>query len=379
MLKSFKPESRPATIATTMSKISGEEYTILELSSAEGPVYRKIKRIPVRDARFDEIPLIDVSGMFSSDLDDRNAVAQSIHNAATNNGFFYIKNHGISSSTIRTAYESSLEFFRQAVEVKELVNAKRSPTFNGWKPPQTQRINAAESIDVRETFSLRYNPMYDPDVCDEMDSIPAEVRSCMTMDDFCWQRTSNLPHFKDGVIEYWRATLSLAKQLTRAFALALSLPEDFFDAKIKYPDAGVAINYYPTISPTTSSEEQVSIGSHTDFQLFTILWQDSVGGLQVLNRDGQWLNAAPIEGTFVVNIADYLQRITNDIYVSTVHRARNLSGKERISMPLFFGFGLNEKCGVLESCVGEGRPARYEEISCKDWVKLRVKAMHDTS
>lgn len=162
------------------------------------------------------------------------------------------------------------------------------------------------------------------------------------------------------------------------FVLALSLPENYFDAKTKYPDAGVAMNYYTTISLITLEEEQVSIGSHTNFQLFAILWQDSNGGLQVLNRDGQWLNAAPIEGTFVVNIADFLQRITNDIYVSTVHRARNLSGKERISMPLFFEFGLNEKCGVLESCVCEERPARYEEISCKDWIELRVKAMHDT-
>jgi isopenicillin N synthase-like dioxygenase len=358
------------------------EYTTLKLSSAEGPVYRKIKNKPVRDARLDEIPLIDVSDMFSDSLDDRKIVAKSIHDASTNNGFFYIMNHRVSKSIIDSASESSLEFFRQSEYLKELVNANRSPTFNGWKPPKTQHINTAESIDVRETFSFRYNPKYDPSLRNELNSIPPEVQSCMAMDDFCWEQTSNLPHFKEQAIEYWRATLSLAKQLTRSFALALSLPETYFDAKIKYPDAGVAINYYPTISISSSfsnnEKEQVSIGSHTDFQLFTILWQDCNGGLQVLNKDGEWLNAAPIEGTFVVNIGDYLQRITNDLYVSTVHRVKNLSGKERISMPLFFGFGLNERCGVLESCINEERPARYEEISCKEWVELRAKAMHTT-
>jgi isopenicillin N synthase-like dioxygenase len=362
-----------------LSETSSEGYTILKLSSAEGLVFRKIKRTPLRDAREDEIPLIDVSGMFSHLLEDRTAVARSIHEAATNNGFFYIKNHRVPSSVIESAHQASLEFFRQPEQLKELVNAKRSPTFNGWKPPRTQRINATESIDVRETWSFRYNPKYDPVVCNELDSMPAEVRDCMTMDEFCWEQTSNLPHFKTGAIEYWRATLTLARSLTRSFALALSLPEGYFDAKIKYPDAGIAINYYPSIRSSTCTEEQVSIGSHTDFQLFTILWQDTNGGLQVLNRDGEWLNAAPIEGTFVVNIGDYLQRITNDRYVSTVHRARNLSGKERISMPLFFGFGLNERCGVLESCVSNDRPARYEEISCKEWVELRVKAMHTTN
>lgn len=362
----------------TMSKTSTEEYTTLKLSSAKGPVYRKIKKAPVRNARLDEIPIIDVAGMFSSSLEDRKAVAQAIHEAATNNGFFYIKNHEVAPSVIDSAYVSSLQFFRQGEEVKEKVNANLSPGFTGWKPPNTQRINSAESIDVRESFSIRYNPKYDPAVCGDLEAIPPEARSCMTEDEFCWEQTSNLPQFKTSAMEYWRATLYLAKKLTRSFALALSLPEDAFDSKIKYPDAGVGINYYPTIPVSPTISDQVSIGSHTDFQLFTILWQDSAGGLQVLNKDGEWLNAAPIEGTFVVNIGDYLQRITNDRYVSTVHRARNLSGKERVSMPMFFGFGLNERCGVLESCVSEERPARYEEISCREWVELRVRAMHTT-
>lgn len=90
----------------------------------------------------------------------------------------------------------------------------------------------------------------------------------------------------------------------------------------------------------------------------------------------RWVHAPPIDGTFVVNFADYFQRITNDNYVSTVHRAQNYSGKERISMPFFFGFNRNESCGVLDSCIEEGEKARYEEISCDDWVRKRVEAMH---
>jgi isopenicillin N synthase-like dioxygenase len=85
-----------------------------------------------------------------------------------------------------------------------------------------------------------------------------------------------------------------------------------------------------------------------------------------------------IEGTFVINIADYLQRISNDKYVSTVHRAKNLSGRERISMLLFFRVNLNETCGVLPSCWGEENPKRYEEISCREYVALRVRKMHET-
>ena len=352
---------------------------ILRLSSAEGPVYRHIRRKPLRDARPDEIPLIDVSGIFSTSIQDRKYVADQIHLAATTSGFFYIKNHGVPASTIDAAHRASLEFFRQPNEIKQVANANLSTSLNGWKPGNTQRINATESIDVRETFSFRYNPKYDPRVSAKLDEIPEDVRKFLITDDFCWEKTSNVAQFKESVIDYWRASLNLARELTQTFALALSLPEEYFDTKISYPDAGIAINYYPPLSARKEDDaEEVSIGSHTDFQFFTVLWQDKNGGLQVLNREGEWINAAPIEDTFVVNIGDYLQRITNDRYISTVHRARNTSGKERISMPLFFGFNLNETCGVLPSCVDEEHPAKYKPISCRDWVELRVKAMHDT-
>ncbi|KAJ1547508.1 hypothetical protein HK405_005664, partial [Cladochytrium tenue] len=143
--------------------------------------------------------------------------------------------------------------------------------------------------------------------------------------EFVWDSTSNLPELKEFVIAYWRACLRFARSLIRAFALSLDLPEDFFDSRFKYPDANLTCNYYPSLEakPPTSAQErlEVSIGSHTDFQLFTLLWQDEVGGLQVLNRQGQWINAKPIEGTLVVNIADYMQRITND---RDVQRAREL-------------------------------------------------------
>ncbi|KKY18784.1 putative 2og-fe oxygenase family protein [Phaeomoniella chlamydospora] len=364
--------------AETVAEPSAE-YTQLRLASANGPVYRSVKRTPLRDALPSEIPLIDVSGIFSDSFTERKAVADQVHAAATNNGFFYIKSHGIPSDVTESAYQACLDFFRQPSSIKNMANAQNSQFYNGWKPPQSQRINDVESIDVRETFSWTYNPRYDPAVTD-VSAIPPNISECLRVEETHWEATSNVPHFKASIVQYWQSCLSLARALVHTFALSLSLPESYLDSKFTHPDAALALNYYPPIPEplTQSSEEQVSIGSHTDFQLFTILWQDRAGGLQVLNRDGQWINAKPIDGTFVVNIGDYLQRITNDKYVSTVHRAQNRSGGERVSMPFFFGFNLNEKCGVLESCCGKDDPPKYEEVSCKEWVERRVRAMHRT-
>ncbi|CAJ2501319.1 Uu.00g041720.m01.CDS01 [Anthostomella pinea] len=373
----------PTTATETISANDDTSMTRLRLSSGNGPVYRAVSKAPLREAYPSEIPIIDVSGIFSGPESDRMSVASQIRDAATNNGFFYIKNHGIPTEVTDWAYETLLEFFRQSAKIKERANVSQSRYYNGYKPPKSQRINPFESVDVRETFSWTYDPRYDPSVPDPA-AIPPHIAKYLRCEDFQWEATANLPHLKEAIVAYWRACLSLARALVRAFALSLDLPEDSFLEKFTHPDAALALNYYPPIPvpETTSSSEngetQVSIGSHTDFQLFTILWQDDNGGLQVLNRQGQWINAKPIPGTFVVNIADYMARITNDRYVSTVHRAQNWSGRERISMPFFFGFNLNESCGVLDSCLAEGEERKYEEISCEDWVQRRAKAMHTT-
>ncbi|KAK8126840.1 uncharacterized protein PG998_002599 [Apiospora kogelbergensis] len=360
--------------------------TQLLISSGNGPVARTVLQTPLRDAEPSEIPVIDVSSLCTeSSLTDRQAVARQIRDAATNTGFFYISGHRIPAPTTAAAHAAVLDFFRQPVDVKMRASIDQSRRFNGYKPAASQRINPFESVDVRESFSWAYDPRFDPAVAD-VTQIPPEAAAHLAPEDFPWEATANLPQFRAAVVEYWRACLGLARALIRAFALALELDEHFFDDKVTYPDAVLAMNYYPPIPKPAGdaavgraqSEQEVSIGSHTDFQLFTILWQDDNGGLQVLNRQGQWINAKPIEGTLVVNIADYLQRITNDRYISTVHRAQNWSGRERVSMPFFVGFNWNESCGVLDSCVAEGEKKRYEEISCAEWVKRRANAMYKT-
>ncbi|KAI8246174.1 2-oxoglutarate-Fe(II) type oxidoreductase hxnY [Colletotrichum sp. SAR 10_99] len=273
--------------------VSEPETTLLRFASGNGPVTRRILRKPLRDALPTEIPLIDISPSFSDDNASRKLVAQHIRQAATSSGFFYISNHGIDASVTDAAHEACLEYFRQEEEAKMRSWVGKSRYFNGYKPPGSQRINKSESVDVRETFSWTYDPRHDPDISD-VESIPDDAKRFLRIEDFHWEGASNKPQFKSSIIRYWQSCLKLARVLVRAFALSLDLPEDYFDAKFAYPDAALALNYYPPLSKALNgapadTDAKVSIGSHTDFQLFTILWQDAVGGLQVLNRQGQWI------------------------------------------------------------------------------------------
>ncbi|KAL8907438.1 MAG: hypothetical protein Q9207_001408 [Kuettlingeria erythrocarpa] len=235
---------------TTLSVGNDSEIMELRLASGNGPVTLSVLRTPARDALPSEIPVIDISPIFSSSLDKRKAVARQIHDAA-----------------------------------------------------------------------VRYDPDLDSTIKDPA-SIPEEAAQYIGRGTPTFENTEQVPHFEDNLKRHYQSCLALAWALTRAFALSLDFPEDAFDSKVQYPDASMQVNFYPPIakgSGTSDPEDPnacVSIGSHTDFLLLTMLWQDNVGGLQVLNLEGQWIAAHPIEGTLVVNIGDYLQRITNDNYVT---------------------------------------------------------------
>lgn len=227
-----------AAIATITNNraIEACPTTQLRITSGEGPVTRTVLRKPPRDADISELPIIDISPIYSPSVAARRQVAQQLRNACTNTGFFYITNHGIPAGVLETAHAASLEFFRQPRAVKERARSDQSRIYNGYQPPRSQRINPFESVDARESFSWKYDPKYDETVTD-MAAIPAEVASCLTSEEFLWDATANLPHFKAAILDYWRSCLRLARALVRSFALSLHLPEDHFDGKFSHPDA----------------------------------------------------------------------------------------------------------------------------------------------
>lgn len=140
------------------------------------------------------------------------------------------------------------------------------------------------------------------------------------------------------MLGHWRECLGVARRMIRLVALSLGLAEDYFDSVTTYPGGDATILFYPGHGENAIEDpEEVGIGAHTDLQILTLLWQDDKRGLQVLNHQNEWVFAPPIPGTFVVNIGDFLMRLTNDRLKSTVHRVIQHGKEDRYSMPFFFG------------------------------------------
>ena len=136
------------------------------------------------------------------------------------------------------------------------------------------------------------------------------------------------------------------------------------------PLDSLRILHYPP-QPVVRDERQIGTGAHSDFDCFTILNQDPVGGLQALNSAGEWVDAPSIADTFLINVGDMLERWSNGLFVSTVHRVINRSEMERYSTVFFAVPDYHTEISCLPSCISEEFPAKYQPVSAGDYLVSR--------
>ena len=178
-----------------------------------------------------------------------------------------------------------------------------------------------------------------------------------------------LPEMREHSMVYFEHAHRVAHHLMRGFALGLDLPEDFFLQTAARPLSRASFVYYPA-QPEELGEEQFGVGPHTDFGVLTVLCQDSVGGLQVQDISGDWIEAPPMSGTLIVNVADLLARWTGGSYKSTPHRVVNSSGRERLSLVL--AFDPNPETIVdPRSVFGDDFAPAEPPITCGDYLTWR--------
>ncbi|KAJ6480090.1 hypothetical protein DFH09DRAFT_1214609 [Mycena vulgaris] len=310
------------------------------------------------ESSFEQIPVIDLSDAASKSPARRRALADRIRDACVNVGFFYVKNHPIPEETIADTISAAGEFFALPTADKLALDIHKSANFKGYTALLGENTDPTGRGDLHEGFDIGWEhpgagPMAGANV---------------------WPSDAALPAFRARVLAYYHAAVAFGQALFPLFALALDLPEDFFADKTTTPAAIMRLLHYPPQQPALDDDGRViGIGAHTDYECFTILWQDAAGGLQVQNAGGKWIDAVPIPGTFVINLGDQFARWTNDVFKSTLHRVTNRSGGERYSMPLFFGTDYDVLLEPLPSCVGPERPARYEPVTAGEYVKRRLE------
>jgi isopenicillin N synthase-like dioxygenase len=156
--------------------------------------------------------------------------------------------------------------------------------------------------------------------------------------------------------------------------LYIGLEETYFDHWARNGNSILRPIHYPPI--TQEPDGAVRAGAHGDINLITLLMGASTGGLQVLRKDGKWIDAIPEEDELVINVGDMLERHTNNKLRSTIHRVINPPKEEwenpRYSIPFFMHPRSEMKLDCLDECVSPENPKQYEDITAGEFLHQRL-------
>lgn len=309
-----------------------------------------------------QLPLISIAGLRSENVEERRKTAAELGRACREVGFFYAIDHGIPRQVIDTAFAESRRFFALPTEAKQALSIKRSPHNRGYVAMADEKLNPESGADMKEAFNLGVELPEDH---------PEVVAGKPFRGVNFWPE--NLPGWRDNMLSYFDACLELGRIIHWGFSLDLGVAEDFFASHLADPVVTMRILRYPA-SAGQSDRRDGGAGAHTDYGNLTLLATDDVAGLEVLTRQGDWIDAPHVEGAFVCNIGDCLMRWSNDTYVSTPHRVRP-PARERYSIAYFLE--ANPDSVVDPRDIYPDQTPKYEPVTFAAYLKSRLDATYE--
>ena len=308
------------------------------------------------------VPIIDIAPFLAGDEDGKRHVAQTVGEACREIGFFAVSGHGVPMETIEDLRNAAHTFF-------ELPEDEKLRCVHPVKDtPRGLRVFAGESLgrtvvadatpDLKEFYHFGKETWPDEPYYTSPEGQQYFIPNI-------WP--DHPAALKSTALAYYREMEILDLKLMRIAALALDLPETFFDDKIDRHVSAMRLNYYPLLE-TPPPPGHIRAGEHTDYGMLTILMgEDEPGGLQVRTRKGEWIDVETRPEFFVVNIGDLLMRWTNDTWLSNMHRVVNPPAgsqptRGRLSIGFFQQPNYDAVIECIETCAGPDNPPRYPPV-----------------
>lgn len=307
------------------------------------------------------IPSVDLSEFLSNDPEKQNKFIQELGAAYEGIGFVAVKNHGIPKDLIDNLYEQIQQFFALSEETKKKYDIPGIGGQRGYTPFGKEHAKGKTAGDLKEFWHFgQFVDDYDPIKKEYPDNVNVE----------------ELPDFLPTGKRAYHTFEDTGRHLLRAIALHLRLDENYFNDKIHNGNSILRPIHYPPITGEIE-EGAVRAGEHEDINLITLLVGASADGLQVLNKQNEWVSVTEIQDHIVVNVGDMLQRLTNNKLKSTTHRVVNPPkeslGTSRYSVPFFLHPRSDMRLDCLASCVDEEHPKQYEDITAGEYLMERLR------
>lgn len=248
----------------------------------------------------------------------------------------------------------------------------------GYSAPGVEKVSQHE-YDANELNKLRETPDFKESF--ESGNVNDDAQPNI------WLPEDKLPGFRVYMESYFTLCTELIHRILDSLSIALEVPEPGLSPTHSKSLFQLRLLHYPAIATEELAHNKRSrINAHSDFGTLTLLFQDSVGGLEVEDPHvpGTFRAAEPINDTVLVNIGDLMARWSNDRWRSTVHRVgippHNDEGvvPDRYSIPFFAVADMDTVIEALPGCWDEkDNPKKYEPVTAWGYVQMRMKALYE--
>lgn len=294
--------------------------------------------------------------------DEPAELARKLGDSFSTYGFAMIKDHGLDPDLVKRGWQQTEAFFALPTQEKRRYYDAEAGGQRGYTPFGTEIAKDAKAHDLKEFWHVGR----------EVD--PASPIA-HTMPRNVWPDRPE--GFRDTFEPLFAEFDRVGNIILSRIAVYLGLQPDWFEPAVHEGNSILRLLHYPPMDASQGAEGAIRAGAHEDINLITLLLGAEEGGLEVLARDGSWIDMRPPEGALVVNVGDMLQRLTNHVLPSTTHRVRNPAGDRakfsRYSMPFFLHLRSDFPIATLEGCISDAMPNRYPEpILADDYLHERL-------
>ncbi|KAK8969074.1 putative 2-oxoglutarate/Fe(II)-dependent dioxygenase [Platanthera guangdongensis] len=276
-----------------------------------------------------DIPIIDFSLLSNGIPETRAQIVRELGQACEEWGFFTVVNHGVTEEMRAAMMDAFVGFFDLAAEEKDEYLGRRvmDPIRTGTSFNST----VEDAPYWRHFLKIWVHPVFHSPT-------------------------------KPTVFRY------LAKELLKGIWDSLGLEEKEMEDALDL-DSCYQVLIGNIYAPCPNPELTWGLPSHSDHGLLTVLMQNETDGLQVMHY-GKWVRVKPLPNSFLVNLGDHMEIVSNGRYKSVLHRAKVNNQNTRISIVTAIGPSLDTVVVPAPSLLQRGNhPAAFRGIKYRDFVE----------
>lgn len=314
-----------------------------------------------------QVPQLDIRRFDQGSDTDRTTFIAELGDALREFGFVGIREHSLGDDLIARSYEVLKGFFAMPKEGKMRYHLDGMGGQRGYTPFGVETAKDATIADLKEFWHVGR-------------TLAADSKWAGTLLDNVW--VEEIEGFRSALEGLYDGLDMLGRRMLKAIALHLELDEDYFEDKVDHGNSILRPIHYPPIQGEAGADGAVRAAAHGDINLITLLVGSGEPGLQILSRTGDWIPVSTIEGVVVCNVGDMLERLTNHVLPSTIHRVVNPPepwlSQPRYSVPFFLHPNSEFLIETLPQCVSDERPDRYAgtPITADEYLQQRLREIN---